>query len=133
MATTTEELRQRLQLERRPIARLKTANIRFTDAQIERIWAIVSAHQTGPSIRKIAAATGLSSSRIHQLFNASEGKEIPVWLSQLRQSSGAPVERKRLNGLSWKPRSDPAWRGKLRCCESALTGCSNWSVAKAWS
>jgi hypothetical protein len=40
-----EEVRQRLQLERRLIARLKTANIRFSDAQVERIWAIVSAHQ----------------------------------------------------------------------------------------
>ena len=76
-----------MQLERRLIARLKTANIRFTDAQVERIWAIVLAHQAGLSIRKIAGATGLSSSRIHQLLNAPEAKEIPVWLSQLRQSS----------------------------------------------
>ena len=67
MATTIEESRQRVQLERQLIARLKTANIRFTDAQVERTWAIVSAHQAGLSIRKIAAATGLSSSRIHQL------------------------------------------------------------------
>jgi hypothetical protein len=44
-----------------------------------------------------------------------------------------PVERKKLNGLSRKPRSDPAWRGKVRCCESALTGCSDWSVVKAWT
>ena len=78
------------------IARLKTANIRLTDAQVERIWAIVSAHQAGLSIRKIAGATGLSSSRIHQLLNAPEGKEIPVWLSQLRQSSrGSGGKKKR--------------------------------------
>ena len=50
MATTIEELRQRVQLERRLIARLKTANIRFTGAQVERIWAIVSAHQAGLSM-----------------------------------------------------------------------------------
>jgi hypothetical protein len=60
VATIIEELRQSAQLERRMMARLKTANIRFTDAQVERIWAIVSAHQTGLSIRKIAGATGLS-------------------------------------------------------------------------
>ncbi len=76
MATIIDELRQKMQRERRLIARLKTANIRFTDAQIERIWAIVSAHQAGLSIRKIAGATGLSSSRIHQLLNAPEAKEI---------------------------------------------------------
>ena len=36
-----------MQLERQLIARLKTANIRFTDPQVERIWAIVSAHHAG--------------------------------------------------------------------------------------
>src|SRR5260370_3084258 len=97
MATTIEELRQRVQLEQRLIARLKTASIRFTDALVERIWAIISAHQAGLSIRKIAGATGLSSSRIHQLLNAPEGKEIPVWLSQLRQST-------RGSGASQKPK-----------------------------
>jgi hypothetical protein len=45
------------------------------------------AHQAGLSIRKIADATGLSSSRIHQLLHAPEAKEIPVWLSQLRLSN----------------------------------------------
>jgi hypothetical protein len=83
------------------------------------------------SIRKIAGATGLSSSRIHQLSNAPEVKEIPVWLSQLRQSSGGSGRKKkaeRLNGLSRKPRSHPAWREKLRCCDAALTGV----LAKTW-
>src|SRR5271165_5427271 len=85
--TRSTMVKFQVQLERRLIGRLKTANIRFTDAQVERIWAIVSAHQAGLSIRKIAGATELSASRIHQLLNAPEGKEIPVWLSQLRQSS----------------------------------------------
>ena len=61
-----------MQLERRLIARLKSATIRFSDAQVERIWASVSAHQAGLSFHKIA--TGLSSSRIHQLLNAPESK-----------------------------------------------------------
>jgi hypothetical protein len=30
------------------------------------------------------------------------------------------VERKKLNGLSRKPRSDPPWREKLRCCDAAF-------------
>jgi DNA-binding IclR family transcriptional regulator len=58
-------------------ARARAALSRFTDAQIEGIWAIVSAHQAGLSIPKIAGATGLSSSRIHQLLNALEAKQIP--------------------------------------------------------
>jgi hypothetical protein len=76
------------------IARLRTADVRFSDAQTERTWAIVSAHQAGLSIRRIAGATGLSSSRIHQLLNAPEAKEIPVWQSQLRQSSGGYAPKK---------------------------------------
>jgi hypothetical protein len=42
--TIKEELRQRVQLERRLIARLKSATIRFSDSQVERIWVIVSAY-----------------------------------------------------------------------------------------
>ena len=87
MTTPREDLRQRVQLEQQLIARLRTATLRFSDAQTERIWAIASAHQAGLSIRKIAGATGLSSSRIHQLLNAPEAQEIPSWLSQLRPSN----------------------------------------------
>jgi hypothetical protein len=56
VGNTMEDLRQRLQRELELIARLRTANVRFSDAQTERIWAIVSAHQAGLSIRKIADA-----------------------------------------------------------------------------
>jgi hypothetical protein len=53
VATGIEEWRQRLQLERGLIARLQTANIRFTDAQIERIWAIESTNfSTRPKARR---------------------------------------------------------------------------------
>jgi DNA-binding transcriptional MerR regulator len=122
MATIIEELRQRVQLERRLIARLKTANIRFTDAQVERIWAIVSAHQAGLSIRKIAGATGLSSSRIHQLLNAPEAKEIPVWLSQLRQSSRGAGGKKRAE----RPESETEIRSRLAREVEVLRRCTDW-------
>jgi hypothetical protein len=48
------------------------------------IWAIVAAHRAGLSIRQIAATTGLSRSRIHQLLQDNEAREIPTWLSHLR-------------------------------------------------
>jgi len=120
--TTIEELRQRVQLERRLIARLKTANIRFTDAQVERIWAIVSAHQAGLSIRKIAGATGLSSSRIHQLLNAPEAKEIPVWLSQLRQSSRGSGGKKKAE----RPEPETEIRSRLAREVEVLRECLDW-------
>jgi transposase len=122
VATIIKELRQRVQLERRLIARLKTANIRFTDAQVERIWAIVSAHQAGLSIRKIAGATGLSSSRIHQLLNAPEAKEIPVWLSQLRQSSRGAGGKKKAE----QPESETEIRSRLAREVEVLRRCTDW-------
>ena len=118
MATTIEELRQRVQLEQRLIARLKTASIRFTDAQVERIWGIISAHQAGLSIRKIAGATGLSSSRIHQLLNAPEGKE----LSQLRQSSRGSGGRKKAK----RPESETEIRSRLAREVEVLRRCTDW-------
>src|SRR5258707_5026495 len=71
-------------------ARLRLATERLEEAQRERIWAVVEAHQSGLSIRQIAAATRLSSSRVHQLLGSDEAREIPRWLSQRRDQGSAP-------------------------------------------
>src|SRR6266700_5977350 len=68
MRPTREELHQLVQHERKLKNRLLLATTRLEEAERERIWAIVAAHDAGLSIRKIAAATGLSRSRIHQLL-----------------------------------------------------------------
>ena len=52
--------------------------------------AVVEAHESGLSIRQIAAATGISSSRVHQLLGSEESREIPRWLSQRRDQEAAP-------------------------------------------
>ena len=72
---TEEALRKRVQHEQRLVERLRTANLRFADAQIERMWAIKSAHEAGLSIRQIASATGLSASRIHQVSALQFGQQ----------------------------------------------------------
>ena len=82
---TYTELKQRVRLEQQLITRLRLATTRLADADRERVWAIVAAHEAGLSIRKIAAATGLSSSRVHQLLQSDDAREIPTWLSQLRE------------------------------------------------
>jgi hypothetical protein len=81
---TREERRQRVQREQQIKKRLRLATTRLQEAEQERIWAIVSAYDAGLSIRQIAAATGLSRSRIHQLLQGDEAREIPAWLSHLR-------------------------------------------------
>ena len=82
---THDEFRERIRRERQVAARLRLATERLEEAQRERIWAIVEAHQSGLSVRQIAAATGLSSSRVHQLLGSDEAREIPRWLSQQRR------------------------------------------------
>jgi hypothetical protein len=81
---TREERRQRFQHEQQIKKRLRMATTRLQEAEQERIWAIVAASDAGLSIRQIATAPGLSRSRIHQLLQAPEAREIPTWLTRLR-------------------------------------------------
>jgi AraC-like DNA-binding protein len=89
---TNDEFRERIRREGQIAARLRLATDRLEEAQQERIWAVVEAHQLGLSIRQIAAATGLSPSRVHQLLGSEEAREIPRWLSQRRGQDAAPAE-----------------------------------------
>lgn len=75
--------------------RLHTAAVHFADAQIERAWAIGSAHQSGLSIRRIAAATDLSPSRLHQILASTEAKDMPAWLSRLTAANESPTATQR--------------------------------------
>ena len=79
---TPEAWKQRVQHEQHMMARLRLAMTRLADAERERIWAMVAAKEAGLSIRQIARATGLSPTRVHQLLQGDEAREIPVWLSQ---------------------------------------------------
>lgn len=89
---TPEERRQRVHREKQLSNRLQLATTRLEAAQQERLWAIATASEAGLSIRKIAAATGLSSSRVHQLLREEESREVPQWLSPLRQSESSSPE-----------------------------------------
>ena len=91
MRPTREELHQLVQQERKLKNRLQLATTRLEEAERERIWAIVAAHDAGLSIRKIAAATGLSRSRIHQLLQEHETHDIPEWLTHLRDQEFNPA------------------------------------------
>src|SRR3954463_13984744 len=84
---TNDEFHERIRRQQRFTARLRLATDRLEEAQRERVWAIVEAHQAGLSVRKIAAATDLSSSRVHQLLGSDEAREIPRWLSEQRRRS----------------------------------------------
>jgi hypothetical protein len=87
-----EAVRQRTLREKRLAIRLRLASTRVEEADRERLWAIAAAHAAGLSVRKIATATGLSPSRVHQLLHTDEAKEIPVWLSQLQERDLSPAD-----------------------------------------
>ena len=90
---TDYEFQERIRHEQQMAARLRLATERLEEAQRKRVWAIVEAHQSGLSVRQIATATGLSSSRVHQLLGSDEAREIPRWLS--RQGGRKPSDRSR--------------------------------------
>ena len=73
-------LRQRVHREVQLKSRLRLAATRFDDAHRERVWAVAAAHKAGLSIRQIAEATALSSSRVHQILHDNEAQGIPDWL-----------------------------------------------------
>ena len=81
---SAERLKQKVLREKRLANRLGWTQTRLEAAEQERIWAIASAHAQGLSIRKIATATTLSSSRVHQLLHSEEADQIPEWLNALR-------------------------------------------------
>jgi hypothetical protein len=78
-----EQLKQKMLSEKRLTNRLRLATTLLEDAQQEHILAIAAAKAEGLSICKIAAATGLSSSRVHQLLHSNEALQIPEWLNSV--------------------------------------------------
>ena len=122
---TNDEFHERIRREQRLAARLRLATERLEEAQQERIWAVVEAHQSGLSIRQIAAATGLSSSRVHQLLGSEESREVPRWLSQRRDQEAAPTQA--------TPTSRPALRARWRRFAGAASGWNAWSAgSRSW-
>ncbi len=83
-AQSPQALRQRIHREVQLRSRLHLSTARLNDANRERIWAVVGAYKAGLSIRQIAKATALSSSRVHQLLHDNEVREIPDRLDGLR-------------------------------------------------
>src|SRR4051812_42773733 len=111
---TNDDLRERVCREGQMADRLRLATERLEEAQQERIWAVVEAHQAGLSIRQIATATGLSPSRVHQLLSSEEAKEIPRWLSQRRGPATAPCE------------GQADFQARLAVEANALRQCREW-------
>ena len=122
MRSTREELHQLVHHERQLKNRLQLATTRLEEAERERIWAIVAAHDAGLSIRQIAAATGLSRSRIHQLLHEQEAHEIPEWLTHLRDRECTP----RIPADTDQYAPDASLRAHIASEVEVLRWCMTW-------
>ena len=76
--------------KRRVLARVSRAAWRLEQAERERAWALGGAKAEGASIREIAAAAGLSSSRVHQVVTGADIDRLDAALGVLR-SAGWPA------------------------------------------
>jgi hypothetical protein len=119
---TREERRQRFQHEQQTKKRLRLATTRLHEAEQERIWAIVAASAAGLSIRQIATATGLSRSRIHQLLQDPEAREIPAWLTHLRACDQASDNE----AATAHPASPTVMHARVADEVEALRWCIDW-------
>jgi hypothetical protein len=118
---TREERRQCFQHEQQTKKRLRLATTRLHEAEQERIWAVVAASDAGLSIRQIATATGLSRSRIHQLLQHPEAREIPTWLTRLRARDQAS------NGeAATAPASPAVMQARVADEVEVLRWCIDW-------
>jgi hypothetical protein len=118
---TREERRQRFQHEQQTKKRLRLATTRLHEAEQERIWAIVTASDAGLSIRQIATATGLSRSRIHQLLQHPEAREIPTWLTHLRACDQASDGE-----AATAPASPAVMQARVAAEVEVLRWCIDW-------
>jgi hypothetical protein len=76
--------------ERRVLLRVSRAAWRLEQAERERSWALASARAEDVSIRALAAAVRLSSSRVHQIAAAAGLDELDAQLGELR-AAGWPA------------------------------------------
>ena len=81
---------ERIAAARRVLARVSRAAWRLDQAERERTWALVSARAEGISIRTLAAAIGLSPSRVHQLVAGAGLDAAIAALGELR-AAGWPA------------------------------------------
>ena len=113
--------------ERRVLQRVSRAAWRLEQAERERAWALASARAEGISIRKLAAAAGLSPARVHQLVAAADLDELDAALGELRAAgwpapedpdSGGDTELGGRDNIADRLSDEVSW---LRQCADWLT------------
>ena len=111
--------REEFQRQKRIRIRLARASFRLEMAELERIWAIVSAHREGLSVRDIAQQVGLGPTRVHQLVTSPQADCVEHALSVLRE-------------VGWPTPEDPHPEAEEQVADrlieeaAALVSCVEW-------
>ena len=119
---TISERIEAAQRERRVLTRVSRAAWRLEQAERERTWALVSARAEGISIRTLAAAAGLSPSRVHQLVAVAD---LDAVLGELR-AAGWPAPEDPDSGEDTELGGRDHIAGRLSDEVSWLQQCAGW-------
>ena len=118
------EPREEVQRQERIRTRLARASFRLEMAELERIWAIVSANRAGMSVRDIARQVGLGPTRVHQLVTSPQADCVEQALSVLREA-GWPTPDDPLPG------AEEQVADRLTEEATALISCAEWLASLA--
>ena len=111
--------------ERRVLARVFRAAWRLEQAERERAWALVSARAEGISIRTLAAAIGLSLSRVHQIVADADLDALDAELGELR-AAGWPAPEDPDSGEDTELGGRDSIADRLTDEVSWLRQCADW-------
>src|SRR5712691_8237794 len=109
----------------RVLVRVSRAAWRLEQAGRERTWALVSARAEGISIRTLAAAIGLSPSRVHQLVAAAGLDALDAALAEL-PAAGWPAPEDPDSGEDTELGGRDTIAGRLSHAVSWLRPCADW-------
>ena len=118
------ESREKVQRQERIRTRLARASFRLEMAELERIWAIVSANREGMSVRDISRQVGLGPTRVHQLVTSPQADCVEHALSVLREA-GWPTPEDSLSG------AEEQVADRLTEEATALISCAEWLTSLA--
>jgi hypothetical protein len=111
--------REEFQRKKAIRTRLARASFRLEMAELERIWAIVSAHREGLSVREIARQVGLGPTRVHQLVTSPQANCVEHAIAVLREA-GWPAPEDPL------PNAEEQVADRLTEEAAALLSCVAW-------
>jgi hypothetical protein len=102
-------------------------------AELERTWAIASAHAEGVSIRKTAAAAGLGPTRVHAIVRDADLDTLDAALGELRSLYAWPApedpDGSRDDELAGRELMPSGWAMRSSGCATAPAGWRSSSSA----